>query len=140
MNTKRWPGNGKSHSAVAMRRVVGERLPSSSSQVEITRSYANTLEPASPDTVAAVTTQGPIATVIVDVPQIVSLLCLPSLQTAELSSWKVATEGLVVDAMSIMQKAKADISAMTVNAHALPKVKNAILSFAFHVMLGQWPW
>lgn len=135
MTTRRFQGNEKSHSAVVTRGVAGGRLPSLSSQVGIIRGCVNTLELASPDTAAIGTTQRPTATVIVGVPQIVSLLCLFCLQDAESSSWKVATEELVADAMSIMQKA--NISAMTENVHVSSVAKNATLSSAFRAMPGR---
>ena len=103
-------------------------LPSSTS-------YVNTLDLAGLDKVAAVMTHELIATAIADVSRIVSLLCLPRLRTVEPSPWKVTIEGLVVDAMFL--KVKVDTSATTSNVHALKMVRNAILSSAYHAMLGQ---
>lgn len=132
MSAKRWPGDGRSHSVVAIRRMAGEtqnRLPSSGS-------YANTLDRASPDAVVAVTTREHIATVIADVPQIVSLFCLPRMHTVEPNPWKAVIEGLVVDVTLL--KAKVDISVMMMNVHALKLARNAIRSSAFHAMLGRY--
>jgi len=58
----------------------------------------------------------------------------PDLRVVEWNSWKVATEGLVVDVMLLMTRR--GISAMK-SVHALTVAKNATPSFAFHVILGQ---
>lgn len=58
----------------------------------------------------------------------------PDLQVVEWNSWKVATEGSVVDAMPLTTRRV--ISAMR-SVHVLTVARNAIPSFALHVMLGQ---
>lgn len=77
----------------------------------------------------------PIATVIVGVLRIVSVLgLLPDLRAIERDSCKVPTEGLVVDVIPLTTKR--DMSAMK-SVHASKMLRNATLSFALHAMLGQ---
>jgi hypothetical protein len=100
MYAKRWPGDGRSHNVAAARRMAGgtqNRSPSSGN-------YANTQDRVNPVAVVVVTTQEPIATVIVDVPQIVSLSYLPRLHIVELNSWEVVTEGSAVDVTILKAK------------------------------------
>ena len=97
---------------------------------ETAGSYANTLNPLNPDAVAVVTTPRPTATVIVDAPRNVSLLGPSPPQLTERNLWKVATEGLVADVMSLTTKR--GISAVK-SVYALM----ATVSLAFHVMLDQ---
>ena len=63
-----------------------------------------------------------------------SLLGLSFSQVVEWGSWKVVTEGLAVDVMSLTTKR--GISAM-MSVHASTAARNAILSSVLHVMLGQ---
>jgi hypothetical protein len=58
----------------------------------------------------------------------------PDLQVVQWNSWKVATEGLVVGVMSLTTRR--GIFAMK-SVHALKAARNAIPSFASHVMPGQ---